>query len=280
MGRELRNSPFNRLASTTDVAAYDQEMGDCCDVNDFRVNLEGLPSDPWNKSCARVFASSFLDKYPKFNTQKVGAQVVAEKWLTHFKTLRLMYKKQHAGATVIQEKNRKKRQGERKSQACPHFLLVNCFLPSSTVIFIQLYQCRYVVARSIKREYAIDIPKSLELLGVDGMSSDESDHEAGKGEAAYFIVDKQWRSVGVKECLRTLDAWHLRLRYGGKFHASSGAWPHFCTSGLKTSQRPAVRGLPVNFYAPLWLGQREKFQRNELKPTGAASLALPPVITR
>ncbi|KAI6137864.1 hypothetical protein BKA82DRAFT_4019319 [Pisolithus tinctorius] len=37
----------------------------------------------------------------------------------------------------------------------------------------------------------------VESLGQDGMSSDESDHEGHRGEATYYILEKDWRSKQV-----------------------------------------------------------------------------------
>jgi hypothetical protein len=137
-----------------------------------------------------------------------------------------------------------------------------------------------MVGRKIKQEFDVNVPKSLELLGVDGMSSDESDHAAGQGEATYFVLNKVWRSPKVTEWLRVLDALHLRDRYAGEFHASSGAWPHFRTPSDQSSQRPSVCDLPVNFYSPFWLSHRTPFQRKQLRTTGEVGLILPRAIKR
>jgi len=96
------------------------------------------------------------------------------------------------------------------------------------------------------------------------MSSDESDHDAGKGEATYVIRRKSWRSKALTELLRTLDAFHLRERYNRASQASSGAWPHFRISGEEASMRAAVKGLSKNCYHATWLQDRSPFQLAEL----------------
>ena len=105
----------------------------------------------------------------------------------------------------------------------------------------------------------------MESLGLDGMSSDESSHEGRKGEATYHIREKRWCSRQVNDWLRMLDALHLRLRYSGKWQATAGAWPHFRSSGLEYSERPPVKGLPVDFYSADWYGNQDAFMKGELK---------------
>jgi hypothetical protein len=116
MGRQAPNSPFDRVASPADVAAYDPEAGNCCCAEDFHVDIKGYPNSEWNKSCARVFAESFLAKYQVYDSPLVGSEKVEEAWITHFKTLRQTYAKQHSTETKNEAANSRKRRGERKSQ--------------------------------------------------------------------------------------------------------------------------------------------------------------------
>ena len=106
------------------------------------------------------------------------------------------------------------------------------------------------------------------------MSSDESDHEAGRGEATYFIRTKPWRSPKVTVWLRTFDALHLRERYNGGFRASAGAWPHFRMVSKQMSQRPALKGLPKNCYDAGWLRSRSAFQLLDLNTAEEFNLKL------
>jgi hypothetical protein len=103
-------------------------------------------------------------------------------------------------------------------------------------------------------------------LGIDGMSSDESDHPPGNGIPVYHIRIKQWRSSKVTEILRACDALHLRMRYGGDWDASPGAWPHLRIPSLKHSTKAAGPQLPSNFYSVDWFKTLNEFQRDALQP--------------
>jgi hypothetical protein len=128
-----------------------------------------------------------------------------------------------------------------------------------------MYYRRMGVAESCRhlRNDGLAIVKEL---GIDGMSSDESDHPPGNGIPVYQVRIKQWRSSKVTEILRACDALHLRMRYGGDWDASPGAWPHLRIPSLKHSTRAAALQLPSNFYSPNWLKSLNEFQRDALQP--------------
>lgn len=91
----------------------------------------------------------------------------------------------------------------------------------------------------------------VDALGVQGMSSDESDHETGQGQATYFIKKVPWRAALLHTWLRELDSLHLWVRYKLARSASAGSWPHFRVDGRKESVRNPVIGLPQNCYSPI-----------------------------
>ena len=112
------------------------------------------------------------------------------------------------------------------------------------------------------RNRAVDI---VQQLGVDGMSSDESDHDGHCGEATYYTLHKEWRSRHVTAWLRLLDSLHLRMRYRREWQATAGAWPHFRTPSLKVSDWSPVSRLPVNFYCTNWYAAQNAFTRETLQ---------------
>jgi hypothetical protein len=128
MGRQAPDSLFDRVASLTVVAAYDPEAGNCCSAEDFRVDINGYPSSEWNKSCARVFAESFLAKYEVYDSPLVGSEKVEEAWITNFKRLRQTYAKQRSTETKNEGANSRKRRGERKSQVSGNVATFHCSL--------------------------------------------------------------------------------------------------------------------------------------------------------
>ncbi|KIJ39799.1 hypothetical protein M422DRAFT_174658, partial [Sphaerobolus stellatus SS14] len=111
----------------------------------------------------------------------------------------------------------------------------------------------------------------LMLLGVDGMSSDESGAEDETNERHLNIRKKIWRAMETTNMLRDLDAIHLKHRrngIGGRI--TPGNWPiprrealekaykgpavrDLTGNTCQVSKRPAVPGLPVNTYHSEWL---------------------------
>ncbi|KAF8588297.1 hypothetical protein K439DRAFT_1311580, partial [Ramaria rubella] len=92
---------------------------------------------------------------------------------------------------------------------------------------------------------------ALMKLGVEGMSSDESDMEDGK--EIYRISTKPWRAQAVTMWLRAMDCVHLSIRAKRKSGVMPGSWPREHHDGTKVSIRCAVPGLPHTFYAEDWL---------------------------
>ena len=107
------------------------------------------------------------------------------------------------------------------------------------------------------------------------MSSDESDHEAGSGEATYLITKKPWRANQVTAWLRALDALHLRARYQRHWRATAGAWPHLRQISEKQSERAPVEGLACNFYTQEFMDSLCPHSLSELDIQDAINLDIP-----
>ncbi|KAH7908072.1 hypothetical protein BJ138DRAFT_406823 [Hygrophoropsis aurantiaca] len=252
MNREDKSAPFDDLPTLREVAAFDSTKGRCCTPSRFRVDLTDVPRSEWNRSAAQVFAADFIATYPNgdFTTKQV-----VNAWFTHFDSLKITYKslilKQKAdkhSLRALEAARAAKRRQERKNN---------------------LYLRRHQVAKRYGTVRTLALP-IVQQLGVDGMSSDESDHEAGHGEASYVIKRKVWRAKAISTWLRTLDSLHLRARYKGEWKASSGAWPHLRMTSTTKSERKAVPGLPKNFYSKKWINQLDEFESTDLQCRGAA----------
>jgi hypothetical protein len=111
-----------------------------------------------------------------------------------------------------------------------------------------------------KRSEAVHLVQSL---GVHGMSSDESDHTEGNGEAVYKVLFKPWRNPMLVTWLRSLDGLHLHKAYRGS-DATAGMWPHVRVSSDLQDARPAIQGLPRNCYSDNWLQSRSSIEIQEL----------------
>ncbi|KAI5984175.1 hypothetical protein EDD15DRAFT_2177616, partial [Pisolithus albus] len=230
---------------------WDPRHGPCCTVDDFSVDLQGYTRSEWNRSAAQVFAVEYLRRYKGDN---YTLEFVAEAWLTRVAGMKAQFKNLQQDKAIRKDRKALHRRRQRKQE---------------------LYACRLDTAYQYAeiKDQAVPVVQSL---GLDGMSSDESDHEGHDGEATYHILDKDWRSQHITAWLRMLDALHLRLRYSGEWQATSGAWPHFRTSSLRESVRPAVGELPTDFYSHNWYQAQSSFVKGQLKATKPrVSLVIP-----
>lgn len=88
----------------------------------------------------------------------------------------------------------------------------------------------------------------IDSLGEDGMSSEDSDHEAT--ETTYRPTIMEWRRNMDNE-LRVIDNEYRRLR---NTQPKSGATPAIrVRGGGKVSSRAPVTGLSMAFYDETWL---------------------------
>jgi len=238
------------------IGAWDPKRGPCCTATNFHIDLNGLPRSKWNKSAAEVFAAEFWKCHAGEN---YTLEYVTEAWLTRVIAIRTQYKLQQRNESVVKSYRVQRRRHQRK-----HEVRTATFFWFAHLNQSKLYTRRLETAYEYQeiKDRAVTI---VESLGLDGMSSDESSHEGRKGEATYRIWEKRWRSRQVNDWLRMLDALHLRLRYSGKWQATAGAWPHFRSSGLEYSERPPVKGLPVDFYSADWYGKQDAFMKGQLK---------------
>ncbi|KAJ7818854.1 hypothetical protein B0H14DRAFT_2372937, partial [Mycena olivaceomarginata] len=105
----------------------------------------------------------------------------------------------------------------------------------------------------------------LELLGVDGMSSDESGQEDDRDE--YKILAPLWRASEVAPWLRMFDTIHRILRAVGNPQAQQGMFPHRrILTNAKSRNKKFVAGLPHNVYDQAWIAG-EKLTEEVLYPT-------------
>jgi len=190
--------PVNRKA----ISAWDPKRGPCCTVRNFRIDLEGYPCSEWNKSAVRVFATEYLKRYLGGKHMKDS---VVEAWLTCVTAIRTQYRQEEEDESNVNACKVQHRQRQRKHEVCywQHIFFYIAGL-------LQLYSRRLQTAHQYT-EIKTQATQVVESLGLDGMSSDESDHEGHKGEATYYILHKDWCSRQITAWLRMLNSLHLRL---------------------------------------------------------------------
>lgn len=135
MGRESREDPIARIASRDAIDRFQPTKGQIYDIsltrlpndNDlgdlFRVDIQGPPKSRWNQSCARVFARSFLRRYPKFN-KAFGPDAsarVENAFSTHLAYLRNVYVQQQKTIREKKQEDQDHRRRERVSHVSTHY---------------------------------------------------------------------------------------------------------------------------------------------------------------
>lgn len=104
----------------------------------------------------------------------------------------------------------------------------------------------------------------LEMLGPDGMSSEESDHDE-RGRAYMKVNEFAWRT----------DLWHIldkvdgiQGRYPQLFHHPGAPARTRVPSG-KVSKRPYPDRMPKTLYNTRWYKSLSEFEKRELHASSA-----------
>ncbi|KAJ6562035.1 hypothetical protein B0H19DRAFT_873242, partial [Mycena capillaripes] len=207
----------------------------------FRFDVLGTSHSAWNKSAARVFADFTIRQLCLPNTVEMfGA--LSRAFSAHLATIIRRYRlslKPRAEQLHIKIQSRRQ---------------------------TRKYQRRYLayMFKSLNRH--IDM---LERLGIDGMSSDESETEIADEEhhTQYQILAPLWRARELAAWLRMFDSIHNIFRRSGDSLASRGAFPHRRKVGQKRSTNiKFVPGLPINVYDQEWITKDAK-RKYDLRPS-------------
>ncbi|KAJ7041256.1 hypothetical protein C8F04DRAFT_1304069, partial [Mycena alexandri] len=213
----------------------------------FRFDVLGTPSSPWNKSATRVFAKLAIRQLALPNSYEM-VQAIMKAFTAHLCTIMRRYK---LSLKSTPERIQIKSLGRRQARKYQLF-----------------HQRRYLAYafKPLRRHITM-----LERLGVDGMSSDESDHETedireGR-QTTYQILTPLWRASHLAAWLRIFDSLHNILRKSGDSFASRGSFPRLRRVGQRRSTNiKFVPGLPLEVYDPSWIAQDAR-RRYDLHPT-------------
>lgn len=104
----------------------------------------------------------------------------------------------------------------------------------------------------------------IQALGVQGMSSDESEHEGT--QVRYRRTTLEWRNPALETFFTVIDVFHEAGRFtsGADKSSKSGSHVHLRLPAQKVSERAAVPGLPEAAYNPTWLKDLSDFFRSRL----------------
>jgi hypothetical protein len=110
-----------------EAAAYDPNLGPCCDITNFRVHLEGTPCDAWNKSAMDVFVIAFLAVHPEYLSRDDSVrEMVKMKSHAALESTIKKYRKSKVLLTdgQVNELRLQKNRQERKRKECFSVLLL------------------------------------------------------------------------------------------------------------------------------------------------------------
>ncbi|KAI0367548.1 hypothetical protein BV20DRAFT_1037610 [Pilatotrama ljubarskyi] len=237
MKRGDAKSPFppSCLASPQEVKAFNAGDNHCCDKENFKIDISNGALNRWNTSASMVFARAFVE-CGRFDCD--DQELIAEAFRTHVRTLRKNFLRQAEEEHVRKTAEKKARREQRKSTL--------------------FYRRRRVAAKYSQLKPHLPM---LEQLGIDGMSSDESDEDSN-GCKLFRILAKSWRPDRVTAWLRGFDAVDALTRDA---QSSRGNQPRRrAVSSKVDDSRAAVKGLPKNAYNPVWYAKLGDFVREAL----------------
>ncbi|KII89497.1 hypothetical protein PLICRDRAFT_175670 [Plicaturopsis crispa FD-325 SS-3] len=214
----------------------------CCSFDNFRIDLVGGPHSAWNQSAAQVFASDYILVHGWSDVTWGTRARIVKAFHGHVKALKA---KRIVSRNTRTERDREK---ARKNRAGRKHTLFDRRLSVAL-------DAEGTFRGSLQRHVPI-----LQLLGPDGMSSDEE--EGPPGTRVFQIYEPRFRADQVTVWLRTFDSIHHLLRSSAP--DLRGNWPRSRNvQEDDDNDRPPlsrsnkfVPGLPVNAYNAEWLRAR------------------------
>ncbi|KIK58687.1 hypothetical protein GYMLUDRAFT_60480 [Collybiopsis luxurians FD-317 M1] len=210
-----------------------------CTQEDFRYFLAGGPRSAWNIGASYVFLDILETKRLFVTDDPELREEICEGFLLRMKSLRQDFLRNSKPTDIQEMKKAYKRKWQRK--------------------YTLFHQRREVVTTLPGFETFVPY---LDQLGIDGMSSDESDMSMARPRLQFLRLFPRWSSEELREYIRKLDLLHLesRLRRDGLIgdHFGQGAPPRLRVPHSEISKSSNyIKGLPRNFYDAGWLEEQE-----------------------
>jgi len=261
MGRRCRTDPINPVASAAELHAFKFRRAGGPSLEDFRLDLadKASPTSPWNIRAAEVFAEDFIacGWYSCSNKDFIQST---------FRTHMIQLKAQYVLLSEVSDEE-----------------------PSIEELDEKRVKAREQRRRSVfyRRWGACDVHPDLfrfrplfETMTMQAVSGDETDHV--NGQVRYAETSIPWRSILARVFLRTFDRIHLSTRFTSAGRATAGGWPHRRVPSKRVERSwKLVKGLPVNFYDPVWLKENlDEHEQRQLNMQPAVDLSFTPSIER
>ncbi|KDR66684.1 hypothetical protein GALMADRAFT_147736 [Galerina marginata CBS 339.88] len=255
----------DRRPSEADLLVFTQKWGNkqahefiaCCDADKFKIVVGAKPRNPWNESASQIFAHDFL----RASGAPVNASNVKKLKTAFFNRLRAVvadHNKRAKGGAAFRIHRTAERRLQRKRVVR---LFLDVSLTPAEAANVKLFdrRRRIVTALEMLRPHL----QMLDNLGVDGMSSDESEGEDAN-ETACIVRIPRWRSKALSDWLHVIDRIYILSRR--KAGNRRGSLPHLriYKDGSFSLKDKFVSGLPKNAYDPEWLSKaQDVYEKDE-----------------
>ncbi|KDQ25087.1 hypothetical protein PLEOSDRAFT_1086035 [Pleurotus ostreatus PC15] len=208
----------------------------------------------WNEEVGLLFAKEMRKTYPEYNEEDIQNQFFNRLTSMHKKLNNLIPKPGGPSTEEIRAASLKSaRQRSRMNK-----------------IFSGRNNTATILADSAQNPMYSLVAEMVSELGIDGMSSDESDTDDFPN--SFNVSYMPWRSFDVNQLLTWLDKSKNRKNIYG--NVVSGARPvkRNRPDDATSSRRPAKFGLPRNFYNDHWYNQLTPSEQRQLSVLPAVVL--------
>jgi hypothetical protein len=195
---------------------------------------------------------------------------IEEMFTTRVKTLRAKRSANGSPAQASESKAQLRRYSRRSSVWFPHGFGAYLW----TNVIFKDYNRRMKIAE--KYSQLQPLASIIERLGVEGMSSDESDFQPGTTQKQYFIKQPEWRAPEFRTLMSTLDHIHALTRSLDFENDARGQMVR--RRNVRLDSNPSQRSnppthLPLNFYSQVWLNNQPEFYVEDiLQPQTAVDI--------
>ncbi|KAF9054773.1 hypothetical protein BJ165DRAFT_1523256 [Panaeolus papilionaceus] len=217
----------------------------CCDLDAFRISLDAEPRCPWNTSAARVFTTAFIQRY---KLPPSDAPVIERCFYQRIRSLKRAYSQRRETPEMTLRRERNARQEGRRTKVFHRRLYVFNNHPSLKPYYPEIHR-----------------------LGVDGMSSDDSEYKgtpyfkptrrstAQLGQPIDLVVRKPlWRSESLTRLLHLVDNLYPIIRRIVTRDKRGGLpFARISWEEAKSTSGRFPRKLPINAYNSSWRSQQQ-----------------------
>ncbi|KIJ35335.1 hypothetical protein M422DRAFT_262506 [Sphaerobolus stellatus SS14] len=244
------------VANSTEIHAYNSGEPVGPTANDFRLDWAASPHTGWNLTASLVFADLFVEWVGSSPSQslmskhKMSHDVLSLAFRKRFYRLQAQFWKSSVSSQVPPTLQPEQIVGSIHSQTAEDRWRGRQR---------KLFQNREDIILA-HPEWEPAYWDALQTLGVDGMSSDESETETRNNR--FWRIPQPWRSYKLDRMLNCVNG--RRDEATRQTHKSHRSGQPFC---VRIGDHPTKRsmrippGLPINFYSQAWMDEHPEIAK-------------------